>query len=253
MFAKGFWKSWALLCLTALVVLQISLLLFTTTFIVPKFMHSIQEGMIDPVVLHMFGESWMIDYLRVLGYLANSLSQYLIFGMLAVWVLFEWRVKSEHKPFIRLSALGTLALVLFAVVCTTAAALVLPYQLCVPWTTTIARPYVNDQIDKVDVALKNLEPAILKKDWILIQAQVDRAQQALNRLMVSPYVLPYLRLSLDTTPVDEIQARINTGVSFLEEADCAIQEKEFELLQQAIKKFQSAYKPLREAAVRPQQ
>jgi hypothetical protein len=74
--------------------------------------------------------SWSSSYL---GGLAGWLSHpcWLFLAIAAVWTLFEWRVRSENKAWMRLFLLGTGAVTLFVVTALAAAAMILP--LIVAW------------------------------------------------------------------------------------------------------------------------
>src|SRR5437016_14567979 len=90
----------------------------------------------------------------------------------AAWGLFEWRVRSENKPLMRLSALGTAAVALMLVAVLTAGALVISFCLGVPATGRLARPFALEQIAHVNTSVSALEKALAKQDWAAMQDQV---------------------------------------------------------------------------------
>jgi hypothetical protein len=80
---------------------------------------------------------------------------------LAAWGLFEWRVKSENKPFIRQSLLGTVAVALMVVVILMAGSLTISFILAVP-NNRMARPWAVEQVTAIDTAINGLEAALEK-------------------------------------------------------------------------------------------
>ena len=45
--------------------------------------------------------SWMISFLQSMNYATQNYTTLLVLGAAVLWGLFEWRVKSENKPFMR--------------------------------------------------------------------------------------------------------------------------------------------------------
>ncbi len=75
--------------------------------------------------------SWVPPFLHGLDWLANNMTWCLL-GLALAWGLFEWRLQSENKPLIRLSALGSAALGLTVAAVLTAIALVVPLMVLLP-------------------------------------------------------------------------------------------------------------------------
>ncbi len=118
------------------VVLDVWALAFCSIYIIPSMMQKIRhDGMLVfhdsemPAVDWMF--SWLDYVLRAWG-----MFWWLPWTLAALWGLFEWRVRGESKPFIRLSILGTAALALTATVVVTAGSVVLPTFLGFPTNRT---------------------------------------------------------------------------------------------------------------------
>jgi hypothetical protein len=128
--AKWLWTTWAHLVLAAVIGVEVLFITFAIVFIVPRFKMFVREGWIGfdrtaPI------PSWMHGLLQSLDWL-NPLSQsatWLILGGAVAWALFEWRVKSENKTFMRLSALGTAALGLLILFVMISSALIVPLTL----------------------------------------------------------------------------------------------------------------------------
>ena len=84
-------------------------------------------------------ESNQICIARAISLLILSL--FLIAIPAIAWGLFEWRVASDNKPFIRLSALGTVAVALMTVVILMSGSLVVLFCLGVPAIGRMTRPW----------------------------------------------------------------------------------------------------------------
>src|SRR5262249_13404049 len=140
----------------------------------------------------------------------------------AGWGLFEWRVTSEHKPFMRLSALGTAAVGLMVVVALTAGSLVIPYMMAMPAVVRVARPFTLEQAARIDPSVRALEQALAKKDWAAMPEQAERASQATDQLKAAAYAL----MGRQGPPsVYELRAQLNSASGYLQEAQQAIHEK----------------------------
>jgi hypothetical protein len=121
--AKWLWLSWAHVALIGVVAAEVLYISFCAIFLVPKF-YMIDSHVLDPA-LHHSEASWLYDCLNWLRPVQRHATE-LVLCALVLWGLFEWRVKSEHKTFMRLSALGTAAIALFVgVVLTTGSMIIL--------------------------------------------------------------------------------------------------------------------------------
>jgi hypothetical protein len=137
--AKWLWASWAHLALALVIVLELLFITCTVIFIIPKFQMLLREGLLDPEILNKEGVSWMPWFLATLKAVAGGYTTWLLLGAAVTWGLFEWRVQSENKPLIRLSALGTAAAALTLVVVLTAGALVVSFCLGVRQSLPVAK------------------------------------------------------------------------------------------------------------------
>jgi hypothetical protein len=130
MTARLVWLSWAHGVTAGVIAVQIMFLVFAELFLTPKFRKILQDfgagagG--EPAV------AWASSFLAGTSAALGNHPWLWILGVAAAWGLFEWRVRGEHKPVIRLSALGTVALGLALVVALTGAALVIPLMLIMP-------------------------------------------------------------------------------------------------------------------------
>jgi hypothetical protein len=246
--AKWLWTTWAYLAAVLVIVLEVLFIVFTGVFIIPKYQKLVHDGMLDRVAFDQEGVGWMHTFLVRFGRLAEpNLLYFLVPG--ALWGLFEWRVRSENKPFMRLSALGTAGVGLLIVIVLALGSLVISFCLGMPAMGRMARPYAREQVAAIDTAVKTLEQALAKKDWEGMQEQANRASEAMNRLASGPAV-PALTFWNERPTADELRERLNTAQEDLREAQQAIGEKQAGKVETALQRFGQSFEPLRAAAKR---
>jgi hypothetical protein len=245
--AKWLWTSWAYLGLVVVIALEVLFVSFAVLFIVPKFNQLLRDGLIDPAILSEQGVSWMPAYLNGL----NSMGEkYTLIGVLlagVAWGLFEWRVRSENKPFMRLSALGTVAVALMVVVCITAAALLISFCLGAPATSQLARQFAKDQIAHIDTSVAALEQALVQKDWKKMENHLNRAYEAFDNLAKAAPALPALIKRNDPQKLEELRAQTKAARDSLAEVQQSIRDKDSGRLETALQKFRQQFSRVREA------
>jgi hypothetical protein len=160
--------------------------------------------------------------------------------------LFEWRVRSENKPFIRLSVLGTAALGMMVGVFLITGALVIPFELGMPAMVQIAKPFVSEQLETIDTSNRAIEQSMAKKDWAAVGENVERASSAVNRLSAVAGALPVPARQGKPT-VDELRAWLKSAQEYLLEARKASHDKDAGRLEDAMKNFRQVYGQVREA------
>jgi hypothetical protein len=247
--AKWLWMTWACLALVLVIALEVLCIVFNVVFIVPKMQKLTHDGIIDPAVIQEQGVSWMAGFLKGLGEVGHY-TAFILLGAVAASGLFEWRVRSENKAFMRLSALGTAAVGLMVVVVLTVASLVIPFCLGVPATGRLARPFALDQVSHIDTAVGALEQALPKKDWAAMHEQADRAAQSLGNLAKAAPAVPALATWNERPTAEELRADVKAAGESLGEAQQAIRDKDAGRLEAAMKGFRQAFGPVREAARR---
>jgi hypothetical protein len=250
--AKWLWTTWAYLALAAVVVLEVLLITFNVIFIIPKFQRLMQYGIIDPAIIQEQGVSWMPGFLNGLSYVGGHYTTFLLLAAVAAVGLFEWRVRGENKPFIRLSALGTAAVGLMVVVMLMAGALVISFTLGVPAVGRIARPFALQQTATIDTSVGALEQALAAKNWDAMQAEATRAAGAVSRLEGAAPAVPALAGWGEPPTPEDLRAHLKAADESLAEAQRAIQAKDAERLKAALQKFREQYGPVAQAAARPQ-
>jgi hypothetical protein len=122
--AKWLWSTWAHVALGVVIVLEVLFLTGAEVFLIPKVRVILQNIGADPPY---FARNAFIG----LNWLADNVTWFLLLAA-AVWALFEWRVRSENKPLIRLSAFLTGAVGLMVGIMFTAAAMTIPLLVVMP-------------------------------------------------------------------------------------------------------------------------
>jgi hypothetical protein len=248
--AKWLWATWAYLGLAAVVALEVLFITFTVIYIVPRFERLVRDGLVDPAVLEEQGVTWMLSFLHALMVVVGRHTTLLLLLAAVAWGLFEWRVRSENKPLMRLSALGTAAVGLMVVVWLLAGSLLISFCLGAPATGRLARSFAVDQISHLDRSVSALEQALAKKDWEAMREDADQASAAVSQLAQGAMVIPALTTRSEPTAVEELRAQMRAASIHLEEAQEAIRRKDAGELETAMQKFRKAYEPVREAAKR---
>jgi hypothetical protein len=169
----------------------------------------------------------------------------------AVCGLFEWRVRSENKSFIRLSVWGTAAVGLSVVGILTAVALVVPYQLTAPVTGQLAKAHATQQLARIDLAIDKLELALANKNWKSIQEHANQASQALNRLVAAAPAVLSVAPQQGPRRLEELRAQLKAADGYLAEAQQAVQEKDAERVETAVRRFRELFGPFEKEAMRP--
>jgi hypothetical protein len=246
--AKWVWATWAYLTAVLVIVLQVLFLTFNNLYILPKFQKLTVEGLVDETMLRKFGVSWMVNFLNGLHSLGRYTTQILLVAV-AAWGVLEWRVKSENKPFIRLSVLGTVSVVLTVVVSLMAGSLVILLCLGMPSLAPISRPWAIERITTIDTSLAALEQALAQHDWAAMQEQEDQASNALERLSMGP-ALSSLASGHPSATVKELRADVKAASEELAQARKALREKDEEGLKTTLRKFHQSFERVREAAKR---
>jgi hypothetical protein len=253
--AKWLWASWAYLALGAVIMLEVLFITFANVFIVPKFERLMLDGIIDRRILDEQGTTWMRTFLRDVHVVGGQYTLWLIVIPAVAWILFEWRVRSENKAFMRLSALGTAAVGLTIVVVLMAGSLVISFCLGAPAAGRLVQPFVLDQVAKIDTSVATLEQAVSKKDWEAMQEPADRASAGVENLLRAAPAAPALAsgnqpmaFSELQATVDDLRGHVKAASECLREVRQAIHDKDANRLDTALKTFHEEYAPVQAAA-----
>jgi hypothetical protein len=190
----------------------------------------------------------MLSFLNNLAEIAGHYTTWMLLAAIVAIGLFEWRVKSENKSFIRLSAWGTAAVALLVVAVLTAGSLVVIFCLGVPAMGKLTRPFAVEQIKTVDASIQALEQALAKKDWPAMQEQADRAAKALETLTNAAPALPSLTNHYEPSKLEALRADVKAARENLAELQQAIRSREAGSVEATLQKFRASFKPLQEVA-----
>lgn len=192
---------------------------------------------------------WLIDFAQDVASAWNSAIWWLP-PLAVLWGLFEWRVRSEHKSLVRLSALGTAAIALTLVVVVMAGALSLPYMTGII-SSSIARPFARETIVLIDESIAAVEEAMEAEDWKAVQKDLQTAKERTHRFDIGP-TLDGVSNGLNP-PMgirqsrEELRGFLNAAQKSLQEAALAAYRQDMPALETAMKRFHDAYDPLRRA------
>ncbi len=244
--AKWLWTSWAYLALAGVIALEVLFLVFSGLYLVPKFRYW-DHHWFQSLEAPEHGVAWMPGFLYGLVEIGEH-ATWIVLAALVLWGLFEWRVRSENKSFMRLSAMGTAAAGLMFVVMLTAASMIIPFMLGLPAVGRIARPFATEQLAMIDTSVSALEQSAQKQDWAAVEGYANRASNAITKLGI---VADSLTIRHLPPTVADVRAHLNSAKESLQEIQQASREKDAERLQSAVKKFRERYAPVAEAAKRP--
>ena len=149
--AKWLWTTWVYVALAAVIALEVLFITFIVIFIVPKFELLVHRGVLDGEILTANAPR-MLAFLHNLLAFTDKYTTFLVLLSALAWGLFEWRVRSENKSLIRMSALGTVATGLMLVVWMTAASLLVLFCLGAPTAGKIAKSSVVDQFARIEIS-----------------------------------------------------------------------------------------------------
>jgi hypothetical protein len=138
--AKWLWATWAHATVIAVIALEILWITFAEMFLVPKFYRVGQDGLLTAQMMADPAVAWMVSFLHRLDWVGDHLVTWLLLLSVAAWAAFEWRVRTDNKALIRLSALGTAAAALAVVGILTAGSMLVTLFLGIPGL--LARPPV---------------------------------------------------------------------------------------------------------------
>lgn len=246
--AKWLWASWTYLMVVGILVLELLFCFFCMIYLLPKIKKLRHDGyMPTGGDAHDIVE-WMWQF--AIG-VATALDQYFwwaLFGLAMIVGLLEWRVRSENKPFIRLSLLNTLALGLLMVVVVLAVSLTLPFILTTPGLASMTPDSMVKQLENIDRHISAAISAGKNKKDLEVAYQMTLAGRTLDRLTRQKAFATLLQLS-DATTAHMMQQALDKTQSHIEKATLAIRDGEPELIG-VLEKLQSVFEPLREAIKR---
>jgi hypothetical protein len=245
--AKWLWMTWAYLALAVVLVLEVFYIFFAVKFQLPKMQKLRADGMFDMDAHTEPTISWAMSFLNRVQWTWDTLAGWLVLLLAVLWGLFEWKVRSENKTYMRLSALGTLAVGMIVVVVFTALSQEVSFYLGLPGISRLSRPHALEQMANVDKSVRALEQVVGKKDWEAVQKYANQAAQDVNFLAGVAMGIPRPMLEEKLT-VPELRERLKSAKECLLEAGEASREKDAERVTAALERFHKLYDPIGKAA-----
>lgn len=248
--AKWLWVSWAYLGLILVIALDVAFISFTVIFLVPKFQKLLGDGIIDPPVAEDPETSWALNFIENIQYVCGHYTTFMLIGAIVLVGLFEWFVKSENKPFMRIAALGTVAIALTILLACLLGFMIILFELGMPATGRMVRPWAVERVGNIETSVQNIEDALAKKDWPEMQKQATAASVGVNQLLAGPAVTS-LASPNEPLRTNELRDQVRTMKHFIGQAEQAIRAHDRQQLETALRDFRKAFEPVQQAAKRP--
>ena len=118
---------------------------------------------------------WSMNYLSTTASIIDNVLCFLI-PLAIVWALFEWRVRSENKSFIRLSVLGLFSVGLMVAALFTTAAISLPFFIVLNLNSTSegSEHLVAERVNRFDHLLAQIDQSASAADWPALQGDAQQ-------------------------------------------------------------------------------
>jgi len=153
----------------------------------------------------------------------------------------------------RLAALGSIALLLMALVFMTAGGLSVAYAIAVP-TAVAQRPerIVVEQADRLDRLIGDMDRAVAKNDWPAIERLAQEGYGASRQVRDMGAAAPTISALKVTTPqqLQEIRAQLDSASESLLAAWNASRTHDEDRLQKSLEQFRSSYTGLEISATK---
>jgi hypothetical protein len=244
--ARWVWTTWAYLAIVAVLILEVLCISFASVYLVPKLKELRRDGWLGDADSYPVIE-WLYSFLDRMNWALEHLL-WLLLGVVVLWGFFEWRVRSENKTLMRLSALGSGGVALMTVVFLMMAALVLPFMVGLPGTK-IARPWAIEAVLSVDKSVTSLEQSLAKKDWEAAREHAGQIARGLGRLEAGPSLHALTNWN-ERPSLHELRDQLQVARGSFTEVEQAIDQKDADQVELALERFQKAYSLLRDAAQR---
>jgi hypothetical protein len=244
--ATWLWTTCAHLALALTIAVEVFFISSAMILIVPSYEKIKQDGLLqsdrrETQAILSQADSLLTDLLRMAYHVVNY--WYLWAVVVAVVAgLFEWRVRSKNKSLMRLSALGTAALVLAVGMGVMASALVVPFVVAIPSLfTQEPEMVVRNQIAAVNKSMDELDQTLAAKDWKASQERFDKLWSGASHLASMGSAAPALLSFGEQKKVDELRAQLHSAADSLAEAYNTIRTKDAARAEAALEKFREAY------------
>lgn len=245
--ARWLWSTSAHFSLAGVIVFELAILAWSMVFIVPAYVrdreYRLFRGPTAPVQEYLDRADTCLT--AVVRLADNVVSYWFLWFALfaAAWGTFEWRVRSENKSLMRLSAMGLAALVLAATVSLSAASLMTPYVVAVQELYASApEPIVAADADVIDAALGELQHAAAQKDWRSSQRSMSELRRAMSDLARRGAAAPVIVSLAEKPKIDQLRLRLRDANASMIGLENAIRLQDPDCVSTALNKFLAAYK-----------
>jgi len=247
--AKWLWTTWGYLALGLVILLQALFLTFLNIFIVPRFQLLARHGFMDASSVEAHDLSWMVNWpVKLHDWTSNHTTLVLLLALAATG-LFEWRVRSENKNFMRVAALGTVAIALTIILVLMTGSMLIGFEIGAPRVEPMTRPWAVEQVGSMSKSLTAIEQALAKRDWSEVEKQTDTAGDSLRQLSEGPALASLTRQN-EAPSVEELRVQLNLAREELGAVHQASAAKDTSRLENALLQLQEAWSPLQAAASR---
>jgi hypothetical protein len=245
--AKWLWTTWAHVALALVIAVELSLVTFTMIKIVPAYEVNRHHGLFDAdaetAAAILRGTDDIVTSL-VQGW--HGLVEYWFLWAIpaaALWVVFEWRVHSENKSLMRLSAMGMLALGLTLWSAVAVSAIIVAFVVATPQVyARWPEPIVHEKLADADRSFAELERALAKGDWPASRDQANALNRALNTLSDLGGAAPVLVALDQQAKIDEARDKLRAAKQSLHDARNALLQEDAARATASLAKFQEAYR-----------
>jgi len=247
--AKWLWTTWAHLALAAVIFLEIAFVAASVIFIFPKWQEILQHATGDDSGF----DSIMPRAKAWLGVLHVITSNGLVITILivALWSAFEWRVRGENKSWIRLSVMGTIAVILMGAVVITAAAMTIPMAIAAPMFEEQApERIVRAQTLRLEESISAVDRDVSARNSDALSYDLSEAEKAMDRLAHLGGAAPAIVSAPQQGKVDALRTDLRSAHQALRDAWQAALVSDPIRLNDAMRRFHEAYGPVR-AATQP--
>jgi hypothetical protein len=247
--AKWVWTTWVHIVLALLIAMEVATVAMAVTFIVPKVQQiSLNAGAGERGLDALLPGSQR--FLELLYWLSHN-GLWLILGLAFAWALFEWRLRSENKTMMRLSAMGTTAVALMVLVFFSAAVSSIPLAIAAPMLESQhPEALIADPMSRLDISMGLLDRSVADENWNLILKQAEEASRASFRLTQLGAAAPAILSSSQPQRVDDLRQQLESTNQCLRDLQNAALDKDHDRLRTVMQKLHDTYGHI-QAATKP--
>ncbi len=251
--AKWLWSTWAHVALLMVIVVELFCLTATTVLVLPKYNEIMRDLWSTPDA----GPDWN-TFTAHTGAILNAIHSlvdnglWIAIGVAIVWILFEWRVRSENKSFMRLSALGTIATLLGVLSVMMFAAMILPTVMAVPnMRQELPERVVAYNTQRLNPAIASLDSAMAQQDWQAMNGPIMTARSAINELSHMGAAAPSIVASSQGPKVDALRSDLRSAAAAIHEAELALIDRDAARFSAAMQRIHKAYDSVPQTTTAP--